>query len=78
VLAMRVSKVLPELVGMNQGAFMKGRSIHDNYKLVEESIKYLRNKKVDSMLLKLDIAKAFDTVAWQFLLEILHQKGFGR
>jgi hypothetical protein len=78
VLAMRVSKVLPELVGMNQGAFMKGRSIHYNYKLVEESIKYLRNKKVDSMLLKLDIAKAFDTVAWQFLLEILHQKGFGR
>jgi hypothetical protein len=29
------------------------------------------------LLLKLDIAKAFDTVAWQYLLEILQRKGFG-
>lgn len=30
------------------------------------------------MLLKIDIAKAFDTVAWTFLLEILQRMGFGR
>jgi hypothetical protein len=78
VLANRLSKVLPDLVGKNQGAFMKGRSIHDNFKLVKESIKFLRRRKVNSMILKLDIAKAFDTVAWQFHLEILQHKGFGR
>jgi hypothetical protein len=78
VLANRLSRVLLDLVEKNQGSFMKGRSIHDNFKLVKESIKYLRRKKEDSLLLKLDIAKAFDVVAWQFLLEVLQQKGFGR
>ena len=30
VLARRLSLVLPRLVGENQGAFLKGRSLHDN------------------------------------------------
>jgi hypothetical protein len=55
---------------------MKGRSIHDNYKLVRESAIFLNKKKCPSILLKLDIAKAFDTVACQFLLEVLQKKGF--
>jgi hypothetical protein len=29
-------------------------------------------------LLKIDIAKAFDTISWMFLLEVLHHMGFGR
>ena len=56
---------------------MKGRSVHDNFKLVRETAKLLKKKKRPSILLKLDIAKAFDTVAWQFLLEVLQKKGFG-
>ena len=77
VLASRLSRVLPSLVGSNQGAFMKGRSVRDNFKLVRETAKFLKRKKCPSVLLKLDIAKAFDTVAWQFLLEVLQKKGFG-
>ena len=58
---------------------MRGRSIHENFKLVRESAKLLKKKKkCPSILLKLDIAKAFDTVAWQFLLEVLEKKGFGQ
>jgi hypothetical protein len=44
--------------------------------IVRESAKFLRKKRCESLLLKLDIAKAFDTVAWQYLLEILQRKGF--
>jgi len=31
-----------------------------------------------AILLKIDIAKAFDTVAWPFLLELLRHMGFGQ
>ena len=32
---------------------------------------------MNNLLLKLDIEKAFDKVAWQFLLEVLQHMGFG-
>jgi hypothetical protein len=63
VLTRRLSPILPNLVSENQGAFLKGRSLHDNFKLVKESTKFLKKKKDNSLLLKLVIAKAFDTVA---------------
>jgi hypothetical protein len=40
--------------------------------------KGLHSKKVAHVLLKLDISKAFDSMAWPFLLEVLSHLGFGR
>jgi len=64
-------------VATNQSAFVQGRCIHDNYMLVQQTIKLLHKKKVPSIFLKLDISKAFDLVSWSFLLEILQHLGFG-
>jgi hypothetical protein len=36
------------------------------------------NKRHPAVLLKIDIAKAFDTVAWPFLLKVLCHIGFPR
>lgn len=56
---------------------MEGRCIHDNFMLVQQTIKVLHRRKVASLFLKLDISKAFDSVNWAFLLEILTHLGFG-
>ena len=56
---------------------MKGRFLHNNFGLAKETIKHLRRKNIYNLLLKLDIAKAFDTVAWQFLFQVKQHVGFG-
>ena len=62
----------------NQSAFIQTRLIHENYKAVQLSAKFLHWKKIPSALVKIDIAKAFDTVNWRFLLRLLRHLGFSR
>lgn len=77
-MANRLAPKLDMLVARNQSAFIKGRSIHDNFRTVRLSCKVMHAKRARCVLLKIDIAKAFDTVAWVFLLEVLQHMGFGR
>jgi hypothetical protein len=77
-LARRLAARLTEMVARNESAFIKGRSIHDNFRSVQLAYRWLFNKNFASVLLKIDIAKAFDSVAWPFLLDILQHISFPR
>jgi hypothetical protein len=50
--------------------------MHDNFILVQQIVKTLHKRKVPSLFLKRDISKAFDSVSWAFLLEVLTHLGF--
>jgi hypothetical protein len=76
-LANQLAPKLNNLVHISQSAF-KGHFIQDNFKLVQSTAKLLHLRKCPSLLLKIDIAKAFDSVAWPFLLDILEYLGFPR
>ena len=65
------------MVAANQSAFIRGRCIHDNFILVQQTVKVLHRQNMPSLFLKLDISKAFDSVSWAFLLEVLSHLGFG-
>lgn len=78
VLATRLAPLMHQLVRLNQSAFIQGRMIHENYRAVQLSAKLLRQSKKPSALLKIDIAKAFDTVSWSFLFLLLEHLGFSR
>uniref|UniRef100_A0A453EAZ0 Uncharacterized protein n=1 Tax=Aegilops tauschii subsp. strangulata TaxID=200361 RepID=A0A453EAZ0_AEGTS len=43
---------------------------------VQNCVRSLHRKNKPSLLLKLDIARAFDSVSWEYLLELLHRLGF--
>jgi hypothetical protein len=66
------------LVKPNQSAFIQAWLIQENYKAVQLTAKLLHRSKMPSALLKVDIAKAFDTVNWRFLLSLLEHLGFSR
>jgi hypothetical protein len=66
------------MVALNQSAFIKGRAIHDNFKTIQLACRWLHSKNFPSVLLKVDIAKAFDSVSWPFLIEVLQHIDFSR
>ena len=78
VLAVRLAPHIDGLICTNQSAFIRGRVIHDNFKAAHLTAKLLHRKKTTCALLKIDISKAFDSLNWPFLLELLSHMGFSR
>ena len=64
------------LISNAQSAFIKKRSIHDNFMYVRNLARRLHKNKTPSLLFKLDIRKAFDSVRWEYVLDILQRCGF--
>lgn len=77
VLATRARKRMLEIMNINQSAFIKGRSIHDNFLLVRQVARKIHASKLPGLFLKLDISKAYDSLSWAFLLEVMRARGFG-
>jgi hypothetical protein len=76
ILATRLAPRLHEMVSSNQSAFIKKRCIHNNFICVQSIAKELHRKRTLTLFLKLDITKAFDSVSWAYLLEVLERNGF--
>jgi hypothetical protein len=62
LLANRLAPLLNSLVSNCQSAFIKKRSIHDNFLYVQTTVQKLHKQKTPALFMKLDIQKAFDTI----------------
>ncbi|GJY56041.1 hypothetical protein Tco_0455156 [Tanacetum coccineum] len=68
---------IKEVVSENQSAFVPGRRISDNILITHELMhNYHRNRGPPRCAFKVDIQKAYDTVDWAFLENILVRFGF--
>ncbi|XP_074314656.1 uncharacterized protein LOC141649887 [Silene latifolia] len=78
VLANRVKQFLGDIVSENQSAFTPGRLISDNILVAFELFHHMKNTRSSGghLALKLDMAKAYDRVEWDFLEAVLLRMGF--
>ena len=73
LLVKRLKRFLPKLILPSQTAFVKDRLLMENTTLAGELINgYKGSKKIT---IKVDIAKAFDTLSWDFLFSCLYGLG---
>ncbi|KAE8806743.1 reverse transcriptase [Hordeum vulgare] len=77
ILSSRLAPKISMLVDDCQSAFIKSRSIQENFLQGQNTARFFHKSKKAMVLLKLDIAKAFDSVSWAYLLDMLQARGFG-
>jgi hypothetical protein len=76
MLSLRLAPHMDDLVSKAQSAFIKKRSIHDNFLYVKNLAARLHKRKIPALLFKLDIRKAFDSVRWDYIIDLLQKRGF--
>ena len=76
ILALWLASKMQELISTCQSAFIKGRNIYANFLYVRNVAQCFHRNKTPSLLLKLDISKACDSVRWDYLLSLMQHRGF--
>ncbi|XP_062100131.1 uncharacterized protein LOC133806013 [Humulus lupulus] len=72
MLCYRLTKILPVIVHQNQGAFIKNRLLAHNILILQDLLHgYTRKNVSPRCLIKIDLSKAYDSLDWIFLEDIL-------
>lgn len=77
IFARRLQKVIDKLISKEQFAYIKGRFIGINARVVLDIYEYCMEYANDGIFLFIDFEKAFDSVEWNFLFHVLTKFNFG-
>ena len=77
VLATRLKKVISFLVTSNQTAYIPGRFIGENVRLISDILEYTDAAQLEGYIFAADMEKAFDSVEHNFIIAALEAYGFG-
>ncbi|XP_019224148.1 PREDICTED: uncharacterized protein LOC109205848 [Nicotiana attenuata] len=77
VIYSRLGPILPKIISTSQSGFVKGRNISENIILAQKIEHGIKKPTVwSNVVIKLDMAKAYDRVSWSFTCIMLRRMGF--
>ncbi|KAL6525382.1 hypothetical protein OROHE_015689 [Orobanche hederae] len=76
VLARRMRPVMESVIGESQSAFIQGRNILDGIIVLNEVVEEAKKRKSKRVIFKIDFAKAYDSIEWEFLLTLMERMNF--
>ena len=77
-LAMRLKKILPNIINHDQTGYLKGRFIGENIRNIEDILFYTEKFQLPGIMVTIDFEKAFDSLNWSFLDACLEHFNFGK
>ena len=66
-IARRLETVLPQIIHHNQTAYVKGRTVLDTVRAIEDILEYTETHKINGKIIAIDFQKAFDSVSRNFI-----------
>jgi len=76
LLANRLRMVIGLLISNSQSTFIKGRQILDGILVANEVVDKARKCKKELIMFKVDFEKAYDSIDWKYLDEVMVKMGF--
>jgi hypothetical protein len=76
VLANRLHSIIGSVISDSQSAFVKGRQILDGILVANEVVDDARRSDKELLMLKVDFEKAYDSIDWGYLYNVMHKMGF--
>ena len=76
-MAKRMDELLLQIIHYNQNVYVKGTTIFDAVRTVDDVISFMALKNISSLMIVIDFEKAFDSVNWNFLRKTLERFNSG-
>ena len=76
VISNRMKPYLDKIIEKSQSGFLSGRNIAESTRLIYDIMHFTEVKNIDGILLLIDFEKAFDSLSWNFVYNVLSYFGF--
>ena len=76
-LALRLKKVLPQVINNAQTGYIEGRFIGQNIRQISDILSFTAEQNIEGIATFIDFEKAFDSLEWEFLSKAIETFNFG-